>query len=56
MDLEFSPEDIAFRDEVLLGQHVVERIDAASLLPIAEAFWLLFGMHRPVNRDLGVEQ
>lgn len=50
------PSKLAFRDEVLLGQHVVERIDAASLLPIAEAFWLLFGMHRPADREFGAER
>lgn len=45
--------EAAFRDEVLLGQHVIERIDATSLIPIAEAFWLLFGVHRPNGRQLG---
>lgn len=50
------PTDAAFRDDVLLGQHVVERIDPEALLPIAQAFWLLFGMHRPASRALGAER
>jgi len=37
----------AFRDQAFLGQHVVEQLDAASLMPIAEAFWLVFGENRP---------
>lgn len=50
------PTKVAFRDQVLLGQHVIERIDAAALLPFAEAFWLLFGIHRPAGRELGAER
>lgn len=46
----------AFRDQILLGQHVIEHIDDAALLPIAEALWLLFGVHRPVGRGLGQER
>jgi hypothetical protein len=46
----------AYRDNVLLGQHIVERIDNDALLPIIEAFWLLFGMHRPAARALGAER
>lgn len=37
----------AFRDEALIGHIVVDRIDVETLLPIAQKFWLLFGMHRP---------
>lgn len=47
---------LAFRNNVLLGQHIVERIDNETLMPIAEAFWLLFGVHRPNNRALGAER
>ena len=47
---------LAFRNNVLLGQHIVERIDNEKLMPIAEAFWLLFGVHRPNNRALGAER
>jgi hypothetical protein len=50
------PTKVAFRDQMLLGQHVIERIDTASLLPIAEAFWLLFGIHRPADRELGADR
>lgn len=50
------PTPVAFRNNVLLGQHVVEHIDAETLMPYAEAFWLLFGVHRPANRALGAER
>ncbi|MGB3845427.1 MAG: ATP-binding protein [Sphingopyxis sp.] len=49
------PTNLAFRDNVLLGQHIVEQIDDEALMPIAEAFWLLFGIHRPKGRALGAE-
>ena len=50
------PTPLAFRNNVLLGQHIVELVDAESLMPIAEAFWLLFGVHRPGKRALGAER
>lgn len=50
------PTNLAFRNNVLLGQHIVERIDNDALMPIAEAFWLLFGVHRPASRALGAER
>ena len=50
------PTPVAFRNNVLLAQHIVERIDNEALMPIAEAFWLLFGVHRPNNRALGAER
>lgn len=50
------PTAVAYRNNVLLGQHIAERIDTNALMPIAEAFWLLFGLHRPNNRDLGAER
>jgi hypothetical protein len=50
------PTALAFRDTVLLGQHVVERIDNDALMAIADAFWLLFGVHRPNGRALGAER
>lgn len=37
----------AFRDRVLLGQLVLDRIEEEGLRPIAENLWLLFGLHRP---------
>ena len=49
------PTAVAFRNSVLLGQHVVERIEVDALMPIARAFWLLFGVQRPNNRALGAE-
>lgn len=50
------PTALAFRNNVLLGQQIVERIDNKTLMPIAEAFWLLFGVHRPIGRALGAER
>ena len=50
------PTPMAFRDTVLLGQQIVERFDDDALMPIAEAFWLLFGVHRPNGRALGAER
>ncbi|SEI96112.1 hypothetical protein SAMN05518849_1026 [Sphingobium sp. AP50] len=50
------PTNVAFRDHVLLGQNIIERIDDAALMPIAEAFWLLFGIHRPDGRAFGAER
>ncbi len=50
------PTALAFRNNVLLGQLIVEQIDNETLMPIAEAFWLLFGVHRPNNRALGAER
>jgi hypothetical protein len=50
------PTTVAFRNNVLLGQQIIERIDNDALMPIAEAFWLLFGVHRPKNRALGAER
>jgi hypothetical protein len=46
----------AFRTNVLLGQLVVERFDQDALLPLVEAFWLLFGVHRPIGRAVGAER
>lgn len=48
--------DAAFRDRVLLGQIVVERVDKTALLPIAQSFWLLFGQHRPQNLELAADR
>ena len=50
------PTPVAFRNNVLLGQHIVELIDTEFLMPITEAFWLFFGVHRPENRALGAER
>lgn len=46
----------AYRDQVLLGQHVIERIDDDALIPTAEAFWLLFGENRSKERALGQDR
>jgi hypothetical protein len=46
------PSEPAYRDDMLLGQLVLDRIEPDGLLPIAENFWLLFGIHRP-DRVLG---
>ncbi len=37
----------AFRNQALLGQLVLDRIEEEGLRPIAENLWLLFGLHRP---------
>ncbi|MBT2246263.1 ATP-binding protein [Sphingobium sp. BHU LFT2] len=50
------PTNLAFRANVLLGQLIVDRIDNDALMPIANAFWLMFGVHRPEGRTLGAER
>lgn len=40
----------AWRDGATFSPLVVERFDAASLLPIFKGFWLTFGERRPENR------
>lgn len=47
MEDRFFASEPAFRDRVLLGQLVLDRIDEDGLLPIAENLWLLFGKRRP---------
>lgn len=47
MEDRFFASEPAYRDRVLLGQLVLDRIDADGLLPIAENLWLLFGKQRP---------
>lgn len=47
MEDRFFASDPAFRDRVLLGQIVLDRIEEEGLRPIAENLWLLFGRHRP---------
>lgn len=37
----------AFRNQALLGQLVLDRIEDEGLRPVAENLWLLFGLHRP---------
>lgn len=46
MEDRFFASKPAFRDRVLLGQLVLDRIDEDGLLPIAENLWLLFGKQR----------
>ena len=43
----------AYRDQVLLGELRIDRIDEASLMPIIKNFWLMFGMQRPEVLPLG---
>ena len=45
----------AFKNETLIGELRMDRIEPASLLPIAQRFWLLFGVHRPANRPFGAQ-
>lgn len=47
MEDRYFASEPAFRDRVLLGQLVLDRIEEEGLLPIAENLWLLFGKHRP---------
>lgn len=47
---------VAFTNSDFLGQHVFERVDVDALVPIARAFWLLFGVQRPHNRALGADR
>lgn len=42
----------AFRDDALVGHRILERIDDAELVPIAETLWLLFGQRRPEGLTL----
>lgn len=42
----------AWRDQAMLAQLVVDRIDEAALLPILKTFWLLFGEQRPEGRHI----
>lgn len=42
----------AFRNQALLGQLVLDRIEEEGLRPVVENLWLLFGLHRP-ERPLG---
>lgn len=43
----------AFRNEALIGQIQLERIEVDDLLPLAQRLWLIFGMHRPEQRPFG---
>lgn len=42
----------AYRDQALLGELSIEKIDEEALLPIARNFWLLLGEQRPEGRSL----
>jgi hypothetical protein len=42
----------AFRNQALLGQLVLDRIEEEGLRPVVENLWLLFGLRRP-ERPLG---
>lgn len=47
------PTKQAFRDEALIGELRLDRIDVPALLPFAQKFWLLFGTHRPADLPFG---
>lgn len=47
------PTRTAFKDEALIGELQLDRIEVASLLPLAKSFWLLFGQNRPPNMPFG---
>lgn len=43
----------AFKDETLIGELRLDRVEVAGLLPLAKRFWLHFGEHRPENQAFG---
>ena len=43
----------AYRDEALIGELRIDQNAKDALLPIAENFWLLFGVQRPENMPFG---
>jgi hypothetical protein len=43
----------AFKDEALVGELRIDRIEVDRLLPFAKKFWLLFGAHRPDDMPFG---
>lgn len=47
------PTRTAFRDQVLIGELRVDRLDGDSILPLLKNFWLLFGEHRPEAPPIG---
>lgn len=49
------PTKPAFKDEALIGELRLDRIEVAPLLPLAQKFWLLFGLHRPANTPFGAQ-
>lgn len=49
------PTKPAFKDAALIGELRVDQIEIAALLPLAQRFWLLFGMHRPANMQFGAQ-
>ena len=49
------PTRAAFKDEALVGELRLDRVEVDRLLPIAKNFWLLFGEHRPANTPFGVQ-
>jgi hypothetical protein len=46
------PTNPAYKDQALLGELRLERLNEEEMLPIAKNFWLLFGEHRPVGRAM----
>ena len=45
MVLNHFPTRSSFKDEALIGELRLDRIEVNSLLPLARNFWLLFGVH-----------
>jgi hypothetical protein len=43
----------AFKDETLIGELRLDRIEVAGLLPLAKKFWLHFGVHRSEVQAFG---
>ena len=49
------PTKPAFKDEALIGELRLDRIEVAPLLPFAQKFWLLFGTHRAADTPFGAQ-
>lgn len=46
------PTNPAYKDQALLGELRLDRLDEEALLPIVKNFWLLFGQPRPEGRAM----
>jgi len=44
---------LAYKNEALIGELWLDSIETTLLKPLAQRFWLLFGMHRPDNFPFG---
>jgi hypothetical protein len=45
----------SWRDEAQLPELVIDQVQAATIMPVLRAFWLLFGEHRPDGMEIGAE-